>query len=229
MKPLVDLRVRHERLPVHSKLESEFKRSLVAASLRFHMDKSADKISVAGSADAKVPLKRGWRFEMTALWSPSNSESLVDFDVSTERDATTNKIREWRREGAELKYREFENGAASREASYALHEDLMPISSPFLLVSAFQSTVTRGDDSYGALLVMGSKFSAIRLDPVSIGDVSVYRGAILSSRQPLRRNDWLALPWHQAKGFDLDWDHARASITRISAEVPVFGQQTLNF
>lgn len=197
------------------------------------MNKSADKISVEGFADAKIPLKRGWRFEMTANWSQANSESLVDFEVSTERDATTNKIREWRKEGVELKYREFENGAVAKETTFALHEDLMPISSPFLLVSAFQSSVSDSGDSFGATLVMGSKFSAFRLDPVSVAPekdgVMIYRGAILGSRTPLRRSDWLALPWHQAKPFDLDWDPRRAAISRIAADVPLFGAQTLNF
>ncbi|MES2964306.1 MAG: hypothetical protein V4760_10475 [Bdellovibrionota bacterium] len=228
-KPLVDLRVRHERLPVHSKLESSLKRSLVAASFRLDSNSVPDKLTVEGFADAKVPLKRGWRFEASALWSRASEGSLVDFDVSTERDATTNKIREWKREGNQLKFREFVNGEVRREANYDLHEDLVPISSPFLLVSALQSSFTSTNDSYGAVVVIGSKFAAFRLDPVSSGEIVSFRGAVMTSRAPLRRSDWLDLPWHQAKTFDLDWNVERSAVTRVSAEVPIFGSVSLNF
>lgn len=229
MKPLVDLRVRHERLPEHSKLETTYKRALIASSFRFDVNKIGDKISVEGFADAKIPMKKPWRFEASALWSPASRESLVDFDVSTERDPAINRIREWKREGAELKFREFENGAVSKEATHPLHDDLMPLSSPFLLYAALQSSIADLDDSYGALLVVGSKFAAFRLDPVSIGHITLFRGAVIPSRTPLRRADWLALPWHQAKPFDLSWNRETTSLTEIVADVPILGSLKLDF
>ncbi|MEK7355179.1 MAG: hypothetical protein AAB250_01930, partial [Bdellovibrionota bacterium] len=203
-KPLVDLRVRHERIPAQSKLETYYKRSLIAASLRLDVTKAGDKISAEGFVDAKIPFKRAWRFEGSAIWSPSNQTAPVDFEVSTEREAGSNRIREWRKEGNELKFREFENGQIRREASYALQEDLMPISSPLLLLSALQSSVSQDNESFGSLLVIGSKFAALRLDPTPPSATRNFRGAIMTVRTPLRRSDWLALPWHQAKPFDLD-------------------------
>lgn len=229
MKPLVDLRVRHERVPSQSKLETSYKRSLIAASLHFEQSKTADKVSVEGFADAKVPLKKAWRFEGSALWSKANENSLVDFEVSTEREVATNRLREWRREGNELKFREFENGAVRREATHQLHDDLMPISSPLLLLAGLQGSPTDQDDSFGALYVLGSKFAAFRLDPAGTTETRNFRGAIMVVRQPLRRSDWLDLPWHQARVFDFDMNLAGDAVARVVADVPLFGTLSLTF
>jgi hypothetical protein len=212
-----------DRLPQKETLEYSIKKSLLAASAVFTLEKNltGDILNVEGQLTAKVPFKGNFEFEATSV--SRRDQSALGFSIYKEfKDDEA--IRLWIEQSGLLKCIP-EGEAAKRELP--LSEDLEGASvlNPLTLLSVLSSHLPKALEEnrrlFAAQFVAADKLFALKIQfNDAATEFLVFAKDIAA---PLTSEQWLQTAWPEASMVNGRWDAEQRAVSALRVRVPVLG------
>lgn len=205
---------------------------LFTAAISIDFQREAATVTVTGAARFKVPLKGEFEFraEAHAASDLFVEGSPLQFDLIKEEDIRSSVVRTYMpaQEGIEFR----KTGAAGSDVKVLMvPEGGAPVHSPLLVLPALASTWNNEVKTYGAVVVAGTRFYALRLQVLGASNASgapkgavEIEGTIALVKLPLTREAWSAIKWDGPGKFVFSFDPTSGEMIDVGFNAPIIGR-----
>lgn len=213
------LRLDLGRLAQKETLEYSIKKSLLAASAVFTLEKnlSGDTLNVEGQLQAKVPFKGNFEFEATSV--SHRTDGALGFSIYKEFQ-NDEAIRLWIEQSGLLKCIP-EGESPKREMPLDAGVTKASVLNSLTLLSVLSSHLPSKCRLFAAQFVAADKLFAVKIQFNETG--SVFRVFAKEVSHPVTSEEWQALAWPENSMVEGSWDEERRAVSALRVRVPVLG------
>lgn len=217
------LKLELDRLPQKETLEYSFKKSLIAASAVFTLEKnlSGETLNVEGQLKAKIPFKGNFEFEATS--ASHRNPSPIGFSIYKEFKSD-DAIRLWIEQAGVLKcIPQSGLDEAKTVKDFSVGETLPAgtVLNALTLLSVLSSHLPSKKKIFAAQFVAADKLFVLKI----LFDEAGTRFRVFSKEAaaPVSSEQWQQINWPEASLLEGNWSAEHRAVNALRVRVPVLG------
>lgn len=203
------------------------RRSMISASVFLCLEKQSGRLMGKANGGIKIPLRGPYSFEASSEIFPNDSQ--IGFrDITISLTVPKPKTQIWTNSNSDLEYQDSTSSNDHRVLSLSGF-GFGRVLSPLAVLPAVAHSWQGPDCEYRAIIVVGKKPTAIRIqpDPSSRHSGRVFTRIQTASISALTvgfgEESWRALAWDKSLVLESEFDASSSQLSWIAANVPIIG------